>query len=148
MYRRVYRRWWQQKLQRAERKRDCQSCEETQEKELWGKKQVTKERGRSGIGTCSPYITALRLSTGFQSSRRTFKQIFPAVSILGWYIYVSTSPNPKKRYLLSAADFRRLMGIFIRNSKWEMERSSFIQSWHISLTHNTQRRNRISEDTK
>lgn len=34
--------------------------------------------------TCSPTMTAFRFNTGFQSSRRMFKQTLPSRSILGW----------------------------------------------------------------
>ena len=34
--------------------------------------------------TCSPTITALRFSTGFQSSLRIFRQTFPSRSMFGW----------------------------------------------------------------
>jgi hypothetical protein len=37
--------------------------------------------------TCNPTITALRFSTGFQSSRNILRQTFPSRSILGWYIF-------------------------------------------------------------
>jgi hypothetical protein len=37
--------------------------------------------------TCNPTMTALRLSTGFQSSRKILRQTFPSRSILGWYIF-------------------------------------------------------------
>lgn len=33
---------------------------------------------------CNPTITAFKLSTGFQSSRRMFKQTLPSRSMLGW----------------------------------------------------------------
>lgn len=41
--------------------------------------QWTKEKH-----TCMPTITAFRFSTGFQSSRRMFRQTFPSWSMLGW----------------------------------------------------------------
>lgn len=44
--------------------------------------------GSPGLGSrkryCSPTITELRLSTGFQSSRRMLRHTFPSRSMLGW----------------------------------------------------------------
>lgn len=40
-----------------------------------------------GRRTCNPTMTALRFSTGFQSSRRILRQTFPSRSIFGWYIF-------------------------------------------------------------
>ena len=34
--------------------------------------------------TCSPTTTAFRFSTGFQSSRKMFKQTLPSRSMFGW----------------------------------------------------------------
>lgn len=36
---------------------------------------------------CIPTITALRLSTGFQSSLKIFRHTFPSRSMFGWYIF-------------------------------------------------------------
>ena len=44
--------------------------------------QGTEEK-RMGF-TCNPTITAFKLSTGFQSSLRMFRQTFPSRSMLGW----------------------------------------------------------------
>ncbi len=45
-------------------------------------------RGSSALGSrnryCRPTITELRFSTGFQSSRRMFRQTFPSRSTFGW----------------------------------------------------------------
>ena len=44
--------------------------------------------GSSAFGSrkryCNPTMTELRLSTGFQSSRRMFRQTFPSRSTFGW----------------------------------------------------------------
>jgi hypothetical protein len=47
--------------------------------------------GSSAFGSrkryCRPTMTELRLSTGFQSSRRMFKHTLPSRSTFGWYIW-------------------------------------------------------------
>lgn len=55
-------------------------------------------------------MTELILRTGFQSSRRIFKQTLPSRSILGWYTYKSDTEKdrqfpPQKRHVGAAADF-------------------------------------------
>lgn len=58
----------------------------------WGRANAPLFNGSSAFGSrkryCRPTMTELRFSTGFQSSRRMFRQTLPSKSTFGWYIYM------------------------------------------------------------
>ena len=80
--------------------------------------------GSVGLGdeksNINPKSTSFNELTGFQSSRRIFKQTFPSRSIFGWkirYLHLNIT------YLL-AEDLRRLDWIFFHDLNRELDLSS------------------------
>lgn len=70
--------------------------------------------GPTHIYTCNPTITAFKFKTGFQSSRRIFKQMFPSRSIFGWYIFwVHLTYIWSLRPSRGMTQFPWLVGVFV-----------------------------------
>ena len=61
----------------------CQSCNEVTRDLMVMGQYLTRNK------YCSPYTMELIVSTGFQSSRKMFKQTLPSRSMFGWYTGVS-----------------------------------------------------------
>lgn len=95
--------------------------------------------GSSAFGSrnryCSPTNTEFKFNTGFQSSRRIFKQTFPSRSTLGWYIFDEASYWKScevqwyQTYCLCTLDLWWFVRVVAVNIDREVERATLVHAF-------------------